>query len=330
MNKSSTILPTYHDILSDKNTAQYLQTQCIKTEYKSTDTLENLWKNHDNTLISGTINTTVQTPNLLDLKITIAEKIYEHCHFCVHNCQINRHIHVGKCRVKHTKIASEFIHMGEELIFIPSYTIFFSGCSMQCVFCQNSDISQSNSGLIVQPHQMADAIHDKGSQYIRNINWVGGDPTPHLVFILNVLKNCSKNIPQIWNSNMYCSMETMKLLHGIIDVYLTDFKFGNDSCARRLAKIPRYMTTIQQNHIGANKNGEVLIRHLVLPHHSECCSYPILHWIHDHLPDTPINIMDQYRPSYQSKQYEDINTSLQHAEYEKVCSKARELQLKIV
>ena len=106
---------------------------------------------------------------------------------------------------------------------------------------------------------------------------------------------------------MYCSIETMKLLTGIIDVYLTDFKYGNNECAKRLSKVDNYMKIVKRNHKIAHKAGEMIIRHLVLPNHIDCCSKPIIKWIAENLPNATVNIMAQYRPEYKAYEYNDIS-----------------------
>ena len=116
---------------------------------------------------------------------------------------------------------------------------------------------------------MSKMIDTRKKQGAKNVNWVGGDPTPNLYYILKTLKFCRVNIPQIWNSNMYCSQETFEILNGIIDVYLTDFKYRNNECALRLSKVDNYIEIIKRNHKFAYENGEVIIRHLVMPNHIE-------------------------------------------------------------
>ena len=119
----------------------------------------------------------------------------------------------------------------------------------------------------------------------------------------------TENILQVWNSNMYCSEETMKLLQGIIDVYLTDFKYGNDTCAKRLSKVDNYFRIIKRNHKIAYKQGELIIRHLVLPNHIKCCSEPIFQWINRNIPDVAVNVMAQYRPEYHAYEHKEISRS---------------------
>jgi putative pyruvate formate lyase activating enzyme len=149
-------------------------------------------------------------------------------------------------------------------------------------------------------------ISDRKKQGAKNVNWVGGDPTPNLLYILQVLKKCNVNIPQIWNSNMFCSIESMNILSNIIDLYLTDFKYGNNKCAKRLSKVENYLDIVKRNHEIAYKNAEVIIRHLVMPNHINCCSKPIIKWISENLPNALVNIMAQYRPEYYANEYEDI------------------------
>jgi putative pyruvate formate lyase activating enzyme len=161
--------------------------------------------------------------------------------------------------------------------------------------------------MYVGPSTLANMIERKKTQGAKNVNWVGGDPTPNLLYILQVLEKCEVNIPQVWNSNMYCSIETMKLLAGIIDVYLTDFKYGNDECAKRLSKVENYMKIVKRNHKIAHDAGEMIIRHLVLPNHIDCCSKPIIKWIAENLPNATVNIMAQYRPEYKAYEYNDIS-----------------------
>ncbi len=260
-------------------------------------------------------------------KIETAKKIFANCHFCERRCGVDRRKAKGECGVGEARIASEFLHYGEEPMLVPSYTIFFSGCPFHCVYCQNWDISQEKTGIYIHPEKLALMISKAGG---KNVNWVGGDPTPNLPYILEVLKYCDRNIPQIWNSNMYCSTETMDLLNGIIDVYLTDFKYGNDRCAGRLSKVKNYCSIIKRNHSIASRQGEVIVRHLVLPGHVECCSKPALRWISENVPDSLVNIMAQYRPEYKAMDYEDISRNLSRGEYLEAYNYGKKLGLNLI
>jgi putative pyruvate formate lyase activating enzyme len=129
---------------------------------------------------------------------------------------------------------------------------------------------------------------------------------------------------------MYCTLETMQLLNGVIDFYLTDFKFGNDECASQLCKSPRYTGIIKRNHLIAYQQGEVLIRHLVLPDHINCCSYPIIEFLSKSIPDVWVNIMDQYRPMYKVNRYPLIARTVTYEEIQNVISYAKKLGLHVL
>lgn len=250
----------------------------------------------------------LQNGSYLDLKIRIAQKIFENCCFCERKCYVDRNSNKGYCNVLKPKIASEFIHMGEEAPLIPSHTIFFTGCNLDCIYCQNFDISKiADSGVEVSEERLANIIDRRRIEGAKNVNFVGGDPTPNLLFILKTMKLCNENVPVIWNSNFYMSEAAMKLLDGFVDLFLSDFKYGPSNCAEKLSDVKNYWEVVTRNHIMAKKAGDMIIRHLVLPGHVECCSKPILRWISKNLGnETVINIMSQYRPAYKANESSKI------------------------
>lgn len=266
-------------------------------------------------------------------KVNSAKKILESCRLCEHRCGANRLSgERGFCGVLESKVSSEFIHWGEEPELVPSYTVFFAGCTFKCVFCQNYDISQyPESGVHIKPENLAKMIQGVKA---RNVNWVGGEPTPNLWYILRVLEKLgsSKNIPQVWNSNMYMSVETMNILDGLIDLYLADFKYGNNECAKEYSGVENYFGVVARNHLLARKQGaELIIRHLVLPGHVECCTKPVLDWIHENFGDrVRVNVMDQYRPEYLARDYPGLDCRLSGGEYREAVKYAEKLKLNTV
>ena len=321
------LLPKYHEILEEQGIAQYLDCKRIPVSFDVTQPTDELWRTHDESLELMKVQNTPSKSSLLDLKIELADRLFQSCCFCEHRCKIDRRKTAGKCGVQESHIAAEFLHFGEEHVLVPSYTIFFSGCTFHCVFCQNWDISQFPCGTIIEPQQLVTVIEQRKKQGARNVNWVGGDPTSNLLYILKVLQQLDCNIAQVWNSNMYCSEETMKLLHGVIDLYLTDFKYGNDSCAKRLSKVDGYTDVVKRNHLLAYQHGEVIIRHLVLPNHEACCSQRILQWIQENTPQAVVNIMAQYRPEYHADEYKEITSPVSREEYLRVKEYAETLGL---
>lgn len=320
-------LSNYYRILDGEDAAKYLRTKEHIVAVDLTDNEHELWSLHDTALLRQA--QTVEGISFLDLKTELAHRMLDGCNLCERRCGAKRSAgEKGHCGVIEPRISSEFIHMGEEPDLVPSYTIFFSGCTFECVFCQNWNIStKPTSGIQMSADMVARMIEDKvaskhpssqrsrTTHFARNVNWVGGDPTSNLPFILEVLRECSANIPQVWNSNMYMTEESMKLLDGVIDVYLTDFKYGNDKCALRLSNAPDYMRIVGRNHRLARAQAEMIVRHLVLPGHVECCSRPILNWIAKNLSNVKVNVMAQYRPAHRAKEFKEIDRPLAKSEY---------------
>ena len=330
MGETRVLLSDYFDIFEENRIAKFLQSKDVHVIFKNTDSTGNLWKVHDRSINNLKISDVRPNQSLLDLKIEIANRIFENCNFCERKCNVDRNKKAGNCGVKQPGVASEFLHIGEEGVLVPSHTIFFSGCTFHCVFCQNWDISQVNSGIFIDPEKLIDTIHKRNQQGSRNVNWVGGDPTPNLYYVLTVLKKLDDNIAQIWNSNMYCSTETMNLLNSVIDLYLTDFKYGNDKCAKRLSLVDNYFDVVKRNHMIAHENGNIIIRHLVMPNHVDCCSKPIIKFISKNLPNACVNIMAQYRPEYHAKEFDDISRYVQMEEVIEVKDYANDLKIHLI
>jgi len=152
-------------------------------------------------------------------------------------------------------------------------------------------------------------VGDLCAKNVKNINLVGGDPTSDLHVILEAMKYIDMNICFLWNSNFYNSAPAIDLLLDVMDVRLPDWKFGDDACAERYAKVSNYVETMKRNFqaVHEERKGEIIIRHLVMPGHVDCCSKPILDWIAKHLPKAVVNIMEQYFPAYHAPDYPEID-----------------------
>ena len=334
-------LERYLAISRDLAPAKFVIAKCIEVEEFNGLELNELWDIHNKILKKVDFDDfdfdslEYVKPNLLDLKVEIAKNIFRNCHFCEHRCYVNREFERGFCRIKESYYSTEFLHLGEERVLVPSHTIFFCGCNFKCVFCQNWDISQVyfdesiiNRCIPYIPKEMAKIIKHK-REYSKNVNFVGGDPTPHLLSVLETLKYLDRNIPVVWNSNMYLTVEGMCLLKGVVDVYLTDFKFGNNECGERLSKVKNYFDVVSRNHL-LIKDEEVIIRHLVMPNHLDCCTEKIFKFISENLDNAVVNVMFQYRPEYRAKLYPDINRRLNYEEVEKALELAEKYGLDLI
>ncbi len=309
-------LSWYYEVMNDRKPAKFMICKRIPFEGNLQELeLKDLWREHEKLartfddiwrrIREGELKLEeLEKPKVsfLDLKVEIAYRLLRNCCFCEHRCGVDRYKgERGFCRLdKTTVVHSWFHHYGEEAPLVPSGTIFYGSCNFRCVFCQNYDISQENvyGGIVVDAKQLALMQRELRTRGARNINHVGGEPTPNLHTILESLRYLDINVPQLWNSNMYCSIETMKLLREVIDIWLPDFKYGNDECAERLSGIKRYFEVVSRNHKLAHESGDMIIRHLVMPNHIDCCTEPILRWISENCPRALVNVMEQYRPEY--------------------------------
>jgi putative pyruvate formate lyase activating enzyme len=278
------------------------------------------------------------SPSFLDVKIKLARSMLGSCNFCERRCGADRTAgKMGTCHVEATpRVSSAFLHFGEEGPLVPSGTIFFSGCNFTCVFCQNEDISTDpTNGMLVTPQKLANMATSLAMDGARNINYVGGDPTPNLHVILESLALQDAPVAQLWNSNNYHTAEVMRLLIDVMDIWLPDLKYGNDTCAKRLSGIDHYWNVLTRNlkfvhdMMVVPGHASLVIRHLVLPGHVTCCSVPVVHWIARELPLAMVNIMGQYRPQHEviirPAEFKDIARRPSFEEIESVRSLATRL-----
>jgi putative pyruvate formate lyase activating enzyme len=260
----------------------------------------------------------------------------EDCCACPRNCHVNRM--ANDTRVCHTgryaQVASAFPHFGEEDClrgWSGSGTIFFSLCNLRCVFCQNWDISQKAAGPVCRPEKIADLALDLQRQGCHNINFV----TPEHV-VPQVLEAIASAIPRglklpiVYNTSAYDSVASLRLLDGVVDIYMPDFKFWERETAKRLAKAKDYpdrareAITEMHRQVGPLKFGPdglarrgVLVRHLVMPGQSAEAA-AIFRWLAEEVsPDTYVNIMGQYRPEYEVGQIAGDGAPAKYAEIDR-------------
>ncbi len=259
------------------------------------------------------------------------------CTLCPHNCKINRlEGNKGRCRSDgELKIALASIHYFEEPCISGnngSGTVFFSNCNLQCKFCQNYEISQKSKGKAVTIKELANIFLKQQEKGADNINLV--TPTSYVYHIIEAIDIAKKNgldIPIIYNTNGYESIETIDLLKGYIDVYLPDLKYYRNELAKKYSCIDNYFEIATKaikrmyEQVGPpvfNDNGiiqkGVIIRHLVLPNYI-LNSKHILNWIKENMPnDVYVSVMAQYFPTYKAKEDKLINRKLSKNEYKEI------------
>ena len=263
-------------------------------------------------------------------------KELEKCEICPHNCKVNRaQGQIGRCRCNDKiKIALVSTHEYEEPCISGkngSGTVFFSNCNLNCIYCQNYDISQLGKGREITIEELADIFLKQQAKGVNNINLV--TPTMYAYHIIEAIKIARKNglnLPIIYNTNGYEKVETIKALDGYIDVYLPDLKYYSDILSKKYSNVDKYFEIATKaikemyKQVGQaifNKEGiiqkGVIIRHLVLPNHLQNTKH-ILKWIKENLGDIYVSIMAQYFPTYKAKGDSLIGRKLTKKEYKEI------------
>lgn len=266
------------------------------------------------------------------------------CNVCPRLCNVERKNQKGYClSSEKIKISKVMLHKFEEPLISGtcndkgSGAIFFSGCNLKCVFCQNYPISHNNKGKFISVKKLAKIFKKLERKGALNINLV--TPTHFTNQIIEALKIYRPNIPIVWNSSGYESSETIEKLKGFVDIFLVDLKYNDNSLALKYSKANNYvenahksilkMKELQPNNVienGLMKKG-IIIRHMVLPGYTKD-SISCLNWIHENLGNkTIVSIMSQYEPRYNAAVYPEINRKITPLEYKRVTSHALKLNM---
>ena len=261
----------------------------------------------------------------------------ELCTKCPRNCGVNRQINMGFCKSYAVpKLAKAFLHQWEEPCIsgnVGSGTVFFSGCNLKCIYCQNYDISQNSFGKEVSIERLMEIYLELQLNGAHNINLV--NPTHYtdaiIESILPLKESGQLKIPVVYNSNGYENVSTLKELENIVDVYLPDFKYFSEKTAQAYSFAPDYPEICKKailemfRQVGSpifDENGIIrrglIIRHLILPGHTKG-SINILNWIAENLPHSVyVSLMSQYTPFYRANEFPKLNRPITRAEYERV------------
>lgn len=257
------------------------------------------------------------------------------CTMCPHMCKVNRYSSVGRCGAgANVKVALVSIHHYEEPCIsgtLGSGTIFFSGCNLGCVYCQNHKISHEMYGKDITIERLAEIMLEQQKRGVHNINLV--TPTIYAYQIKQAIilaKEKGLTIPIVYNSSGYENVHTLKALEGYIDIYLPDFKYFDDEMGKEYSNVKEYTSVVKKallemrrqvkdtfDENGNMKTG-VIVRHMILPNHIENTK-SIIKWIKENMgQDTIISIMAQYFPTHKANKYDKINRKINEAELKEV------------
>lgn len=271
-------------------------------------------------------------------------KLYRDCTLCPRACHADRFSGRGFCGVgAELKAAKAMLHRWEEPCIAGkngSGAIFFSGCTLRCIYCQNHELSHDCFGIEISTERLEEIIYELSAQGAETIEFVTA--SQYIPTIAAVLERIKRNIkvPVVFNCGGYESVESLRMLEGLIDIYLPDVKYYSDELAVRLSSAPHYFETAVKavremiRQVGRPRYGTVLsrgviIRHLVLPG----CRQDSICLIEELCSELGadnflISLMSQYTPFYKAKDIKELNRRVTSFEYDSVLKRAEELKLK--
>lgn len=257
------------------------------------------------------------------------------CNMCPRRCGVNRQEKQGFCSSpEEFRVARAALHFWEEPCISGkrgSGTVFFSGCNLKCVYCQNSEISIQNKGTAVSSDKLIEIFEKLIAEGAENINLV--NPTHYAVQLKELFEKWHCPVPIVYNSSGYESVETLKMLSGIVDIYLPDFKYIRGDKAKRYSRAQDYPETaktaiaemLRQQPQCVFENGimkkGVIIRHLILPANTNS-SIEIIDYFKDNFQGAYLSLMAQYTPCTDLSEYPEISRKITEREYKKVLDHA--------
>jgi putative pyruvate formate lyase activating enzyme len=256
------------------------------------------------------------------------------CSICPRHCNVDRSVNLGFCQSPDNfRVARAALHFWEEPCISGkegSGTVFFSGCNLKCVFCQNNEISAENKGVEISDDKLISIFENLISQGANNINLV--NPTHYAKRLAKVLGRWKSPVPIVYNSSGYEEVETLKALDGLIDIYLPDLKYIRAEKAMRYSKAADYFEKasvallemrrqVEDKFDGDIMKSGMIIRHLILPQNTNS-SIAVLDFIKSNFPNTFVSLMAQYTPCGDLSEFPEINRKITKREYEKVVNYA--------
>jgi putative pyruvate formate lyase activating enzyme len=285
--------------------------------------------------------------NKLDQRIKKLFKILENCEICPKKCQVNRlRGEKGFCKLGKLPMVSTYHpHFGEEKVLVGqggSGTIFFCSCNLACVYCQNYEISQLRIGEEISFERLAEMMIELQNRGCHNINLVTPTPqVPQIVKALSIARELGLRLPLVYNTNAYDSVKTLKLLEGIIDIYMPDAKYSDDKIALKFSNAPNYFEIMKKSIKEMHRQvGDLiiddegiavkglLVRHLVLPNNLVGTEKIVKFLAKEISKNTFLNIMSQYFPYFRSRKFPELNRPITEEEYRESIKLAKKSDLK--
>jgi len=263
----------------------------------------------------------------------LARAMLADCRFCAHDCGVNRL--AGEHGLCHAGAKARFfsaqVEVSDELELIPTFAVALSGCDLRCDFCITGSSSWNpRAGADFDASTMAAKARMALQSGACTVMVLGGEPTIHLPAALEFVSLLPETARLVWKTNAHGSAAARELLDGMFDVWLADFKFGDDACALRLAKISDYNRVVQENLLWADEHSELIVRHLLMPGHVECCWQPVAQWLAANLPGVKVNLRSGFWPAWHATRHAELQQTVSKAESDRAIALAREFHLNLI
>ncbi len=263
-------------------------------------------------------------------RIPLARALLSRCHLCAHHCGVNRLAgELGKCHAgADTRCFVAQTEVSDEPELAPCFAIALSGCDLRCDFCiSGAESWNPGAGQLLDAALLAgQAIHALLGG-ARSVMILGGEPTVHLDAVLDLVAHVPDTAMLVWKTNAHGTAQSRALLEDLFDVWVADYKFGNDTCAARLAHIPNYTQIVRENLRWAAAHTRLIVRHLVMPGHLECCWKPVATWLARELPRVTVSLRGGFWPGWFSHRHPELRRTTTRSEIERANLIARQCGL---
>lgn len=255
------------------------------------------------------------------------------CQLCAHHCGVNRLAgEQGLCHAgAEAKVFSAQLEVGDEMELLPTFAIALSGCDLRCSFCiTGAESWNPRAGEPLCPATLAARANTAMNNGARTAMILGGEPTIHLPSVLEIVAALPTSLRLIWKTNAHGTALARSWLEGLFDVWLADYKFGNNHCAKRLASVPCYQEVVRENLVWASHHSELIVRHLLMPGHVDCCWEPIACWLAADLPAVKVSLRSGFWPGWRAAIHPELTRSFSLTELRSAWTIARNYGLRLV
>jgi len=245
----------------------------------------------------------------------MARSQLSHCLWCSHRCGADRWAgQRGPCHAgPEGRLFNAQIEVGDESDLCPVFAVAFSGCDLRCDFCNTGRESwDASAGSVLAGPEREVLLGRIGRAWesgaVRSLMILGGEPTIHLASALDLVAALPEGLPLVWKTNAHGTPESNALLDGVFDCWVADLKFGNDACAHRIARVEGYSGRVHPNLLWAADHTRLIVRHLLMPGHLDCCWRPVVTWLAANLPRVEVSLRTGFWPGWFSGRHPELRT----------------------